>query len=150
MANRLFDPVALMSSPLAENATRRTPLPMGEAVAQIVGIDFADGISNKNQQPWTRLDAKLEITDPAYLAQYPGGAEKLTTTLGIMLDMQNGQIATGDNRNVRLGRLRAATNTNGQPLQAMVGKYLRITVGHKPHPSEPDVVLDEITGYTKP
>lgn len=147
--SRLFDPVALMSSPLGENATRRTPLPVGETTAQIAEIDFSSGISAKNQQPWTRMDVKLEITDPAYLAQYPGAAEKLTTTLGIMLDLQNGQIATGDNRNIRLGRLRAATDTNGQPLDRMVGKYLRIQIGHKAHPTEPDVVLDEITGFTK-
>lgn len=149
---RLFDPVSLMSQHIEANATRRDPLPVGETTAQILALEFASGTSNKpGKAPtdWTRLDAKLEITDPEYLAGYPGNPEKVTTTLGIMLDMSGGQIATGPNKNVRLGRLREATGTNGKPLDAMVGQYIRVAIGHKPHPKEPDVVLDEIVSYTK-
>ena len=93
MATRLFDPIALMSQALPENATRRDPLPIGETIAQIMEISFSDGLSKKDQKPWTRLDAKLEINDPEYLVQVPGTPEKVVTNLGIMLDMQNGAIA---------------------------------------------------------
>ena len=157
MATRLFDPVQaqdLLNATLEANATRRDPLPAGEAVAQITDVGFSSGEAGPNSKnpgaPWTRLDLKLEITDPEYLAQCPGEPDKVFTNLGVMLDMNNGQIATGPNKNVRLGRLREAADCNGKPLAALVGNYIRIMVAHKPHPSEPDVILDDITGYTKP
>lgn len=151
--SRLFDPVEaanLLDQQVEAMETRRTPLPQGETTAQIMELKFNGGVSQKTQQPWTRLDCKLEITDPEYLAQYPGGAEKLTTNLGIMVDMNNGQVATGPNKNIRLGRLRDAAGVNGKPLSALQGSFIRITIGHKPHPTEEGVVLDEVTGFTKP
>ncbi len=150
--SRLFDPVEaqnLMDQQLEANETRRMPLPQGETTAQITEIKFNGGVSQKTGNPWNRMDLKLEITDPEYLAQYPGAPEKLTSNLGLMLDMQNGQIATGPNKNIRLGRLREAAGVNGKPLSALQGSFIRITIGHKPHPTEEGVVLDEVTGYTK-
>lgn len=150
--SKLFDPVEaqnLMEMALEENATRRDPLPQGETTAQIMELKFSGGISQKTGNPWNRMDCTLEISDPEYLSQIPGSPEKATTTLGIMLDMNNGQIATGPNKNIRLGRLRAAAGVNGKPLSALQGQFIRITIGHKPHPTEEGVVLDEVTGYTQ-
>jgi len=150
--SKLFDPVEaqnLMDMALEENATRRDPLPQGETTAQIMELKFSGGISQKTGNPWNRMDCTLEISDPEYLSQIPGSPEKATTTLGIMLDMNNGQIATGPNKNIRLGRLRAAAGVNGKPLSALQGQFVRITIGHKPHPTEEGVVLDEVTGYTQ-
>lgn len=150
--SKLFDPVEaqnLMDMALEENATRRDPLPQGETTAQIMELKFSGGVSQKTGNPWNRMDCTLEISDPEYLSQIPGSPEKATTTLGIMLDMNNGQIATGPNKNIRLGRLRAAAGVNGKPLSALQGQFIRITIGHKPHPTEEGVVLDEVTGYTK-
>lgn len=150
--SKLFDPVEaqnLMEMALEENATRRDPLPQGETTAQIMELKFSGGISQKTGNPWNRMDCTLEISDPEYLSQIPGSPEKATTTLGIMLDMNNGQIATGPNKNIRLGRLRAAAGVNGKPLSALQGQFVRITIGHKPHPTEEGVVLDEVTGYTQ-
>jgi len=149
---KLFDPVQLLSQNFEANATRRDPLPIGETPAQIMELSFNSGTSNKpGKAPveWSRLDCKLEITDPEYLKGVPGQPDKAITTLGIMLDMNGPDIATGPNKNIRLGRLREACGVNGQPLGNLVGQYLRIAIGHKPHPTEPDVVLDEIVGYTK-
>lgn len=150
--SKLFDPVEaqnLMEMALEENATRRDPLPQGETTAQIMELKFSGGISQKTGNPWNRMDCTLEISDPEYLSQILGSPEKATTTLGIMLDMNNGQIATGPNKNIRLGRLRAAAGVNGKPLSALQGQFVRITIGHKPHPTEEGVVLDEVTGYTQ-
>lgn len=160
MATRLFDPVSLMSANVEANATRRDPLPIGETVSQITEITFSDGVSNKPGKPpasWARMDVKLEISDPDYTSQIPGSPEKVVTQLGIMMDMNGGQIATGPNKNIRLGRLREATGTNGKPLSMMVGQMLRISIGHKPHYKDdgnPEgefygVVNDEIVSYTK-
>lgn len=152
--SRLFDPVNLLNQDLEENATRRDPLPQGEVLAQIVKLDFKNGKISKGDrqgEDWDRLDASLEITDPEYLAQYGDGTqEKATTALGIMLEMTpTGGIATGPNKNVRLGRLRDAAGVNGKPLGMLMGQWIRIQVSHKPHPTEDGVVLDEITAYTK-
>ena len=151
--NRLFDPISLMNENIAANATRRDPLPAGEVVAQIIEISFSDGVSGPHTKapgkPWNRLDAKLEITDPEYLSQVPGNPEKAVTTLGIMLDMDGAAIKVGPNVNVRLGRLREATETNGKPLSMMVGRWIRIAIGHKPNPKDPESVLDEVVAYTK-
>lgn len=152
--SRLFDPVEtqnLVDAQLAENDTRRVPLPQGETIAQITGLKFTGGVSNKTGNAWNRMDVTLEITDPEYLEQYPGGmdAGKVVTNLGIMLDMNNGQIATGPNKNIRLGRLRDAAGVNGKPLSALVGNMIRITVINKPHPDDPEIVLDEVQGFTR-
>jgi hypothetical protein len=152
--SRLFDPIALLNDNIGTLAPRRDPLPMGETTAQIMETTFAQGNVKKAGpnfgKPWARLDVKLEITDPEYVANIPGGIEKATTTLGVMLDLtENGSIATGPNKNIRLGRLMDAAGVNGKPISALAGNYIRIQIGHKPHPSEPDVVLDEIVGYTK-
>lgn len=152
--SRLFDPVEaenLLNQNMEVMDTRRTPLPQGETVAQIMEMKFNGGVSNKTGKPWNRLDLKLEITDQEYVSQYPGGTEagKLTTNLGLMIDMENGQVQTGPNKNIRLGRLRDAAGVNGKPLSALQGQFIRITIGHKPHPTEEGVVLDEVTGYTK-
>jgi len=148
--SRLFDPAALLDANLEENATRRDPLPPGEVLAQITDISFTDGVSKKNDLPWNRMDVKLEISDPEYLSQYPGSPEKVQTQLGIMLDMNNGQIATGPNKNIRLGRLREAAGCNGKPLGQLIGNYLRIQIAHKPHYLDPDLIVDEVVAYTKP
>jgi hypothetical protein len=153
--SRLFDPITLLNQDLEANATRRDPLPQGEVIAQITKMAFKNGTIQKGDragQPWDRLDLTLEITDPEYLAQYGDGTqEKATTNLGIMIEMSDtGGIAVGPNKNVRLGRLRDAAGVNGRPLALIQGQFIRIKVDHKPHPDEEGVILDEITGYTKP
>lgn len=157
--SRLFNPVDLMNANLEANATKREPLPVGETLAQIIEQKMVEGVAGAQAKnpgaPWTRLDSKLEITDPKYLSGVPGQPAKVVTTLGIMLDMEAGQIKSGPNTNIRLGKLRAACGTNGKPINAMNGCYIRIAIGHKTHPTKPvdedgnAVILDEIVSYTK-
>lgn len=143
--SRLFDKTSLLNDDLAENATRRDPLPEGETIAQVTKLDIASG--SKDGKAWNRLDVTLEITDPDYLARMEGERDKAVTNLGIMLDMNGTQIATGPDRNVRLGRFRAACGVNGKPLSALIGQFVRITIQHKPHPTEEGVTLDNITAF---
>jgi len=152
MSQRLFDPSTLLDAPLEENALRRDPIPAGETIAQVTEIGFSDGVSQKTGTAWNRMDVKLSLDDPSYLRDIPwnDGHTAVVTTLGIMLDMTDGGgIATGPNKNVRLGRFRDACNCNGKPLSTLVGQRVRISITHKPHPKEAGVILDEITGYTR-
>lgn len=150
--SRLFDPQALLNDNAKANATRRVPNPMGETVAQIMELSIDEGVSGPKSKnpgtPWARLNCKLEVTDPSYLATCPGNPSKVTMFLGVMLDMDGKVIASGDNKNIRLGKLREATGTNGKPLNSMMGSMIRISVGHKPHHEDPEQVVDEVTGYT--
>lgn len=150
----LFNPADLLNENIAANATKRDPLPIGETTAQIMSAEIKTGEAGPHAKnpgaPWARLDLKLEITDPVYLEGVSGQPDKVVTFLGVMLDMNNGAIATGSNKNIRLGKLRAATGTNGKPLSQMIGQYIRITIGHRPDPKDQDGgVLDEVTGYTQ-
>lgn len=145
----LFDPASLLNSDLGENSTRREPLPVGEPVAQVSKIDVKSGNSAKG--PWSRLDITLDISDPSYMSTYlDGSQDKAITNLGIMLDMtEHGGIATGPNKNVRLGRLREAAGVNGKPLSALVGQFIRVSIAHKPAYNDPSQIADEIVGFTK-
>jgi hypothetical protein len=149
----LFNPADLLTQNLEANATKRDPLPIGETVAQIMEIDFKDGKAGPQAKnpgaPWYRLNCKLEITDPEYLAMIPGNPEKAITFLGIMLDMDNGNIAAGANKNIRLGKLRDAAGVNGKPLSMLQGQFIRIAIGHKPDSRDPEVIQDEVVSYTK-
>ena len=145
----LFDPSSLLNSDLGENSTRREPLPVGEPIAQITKIDIKSGESAKGK--WSRLDVTLNISDSEYMATYVDGSQtEAVTNLGVMLDMtEHGGIATGANRNVRLGRLREAAGVNGKPLSALVGQFIRVSIVHKPAYNDPSQIADEINGFSK-
>lgn len=160
MSERLFDPVAFMNENQAANATRREARPQGEALGQVVALDWKNGTVKKAGdnfgKPWYRLDVKIEVTDPAYLALRTGStSDKETFTYGMMYDGdETGRPKVGPNVNIALGRFREACNANGQPYGMCVGAPVRIAVGHKPHPSEvnPDgspIILDEVTALTR-
>lgn len=154
MSNRLFDPVSLLNENIEANATKRTPLPIGEGIAQITKMELKDGKAGPQAKnpgaPWARLDLTLEITDPEYLKLVgDGNQEKAITFYGVMLDMQNGAIAVGPDKNIKLGKLREAAGVNGQPLNMLLGQQIRFMMGQKPHPTEPDSILSEIIGVTK-
>jgi len=150
----LFDPIAFMNENAPANATRRDPRPIGEALGQVTDMKVKNGIIGKGDrrgEPWYRFDFTIEVSDPDYLAlrsNPTGDSEKFT--YGIMYDAdETGRPKVGPNVNVALGRFRDACNANGKPYAACIGAPVRITVGQKPHPTEPDVVLDEITGVTR-
>lgn len=151
----LFDPIAFMNEQAPANATRRDPRPIGEALGQVMEIGFAKGTVKKQGpnygKPWYRMDFKIEVTDPEYLAlrENPTG-DKETFTYGIMYEADDtGRPKVGPNTNVQLGRFRDACGANGKPYAACIGAPVRIMVGQKPHPNDPEITLDEVTGVTK-
>jgi hypothetical protein len=154
MSTRLFDPIAFLNETAPENATRRDPRPAGEVVGQVTALDFKSGEIKKGDrigQPWHRLDAKIEVTDPGYLAQRDnGGGDKEVFTYGMMYDADDtGRPKVGPNTNVNIGRFREACNSNGKPFASCIGQFVRISVTHKPHPDQEGVVLDEVKAVTK-
>ncbi len=150
MANeRLFDPAEVFSAEVEANATKREPLPIGQPLAQIMELKFSDGMSaakpGKPSRPWARIDAVMEITDPEYLAQVGDGTrEKAVAFYGVMVEMNGKQIKVGPDVNVELGKLREAAGVNGQPLNALVGSWVRLNVVHEPHYKRPEEITHKI------
>ena len=158
--SRLFDPVAFMNETAPENATRRDPRPAGEALGQVMKIDYKTGTIKKGDrtgEAWHRFDVQIEVTDPEYLAtREHGTGPKEVFTYGLMYDAEpSGAPKVGPNVNVNLGRFREACDANGKPWNACIGKFLRIQVIQKPHPDGltnsdgSPVILDEVKAVTK-
>ena len=145
----LFDPTSFLNSPMADaNATRRDPLPAGETFGTITKLDMAHGTSDRG--PWRKLNISIEIGDPAYLTR--ADRQKAVVTYGLMLDLTDtGTISMGPNVNVRLGKLREATGVNqpGKALTEMVGRPIKVIIGHRPDANDPSVMYDEVKAVAK-
>lgn len=155
MAKSLFDPVAFMNEPAAENATRYEPRPPGEGIGQVMELKWDSGVAGPNAKnpgaPWYRMTAVIKTEDPEYLALRPnGGGASETFFYGIMYDADDtGRPKVGPNTNVALGRFRDACNANGKPYSAIPGSYVRFAVTQKPHHKNPGEVVDEVTSVTR-
>lgn len=145
----MFDAQSFLDAATTEsNATSLQPIPEGEYNAVISDVDVAQGTSQKTGEPWTRLDVKVELQEPA-LAEQLG--RSLNTKYGIMLDTtESGGIATGPGRNVGLGRAREALNLN-QPgasfsPRMMVGRPCRVAIKHREYNGQ---IFDEVKAILK-
>lgn len=154
---RLFDPVSFMNETVPANATKRIPRPVGEPVGIVTALDWKSGQVKKPGpslgSDWFRLDVKLEVTDPEYIAQCVGNQSgKELFTYGIMYDAQDdGRPKIGENVNVALGKFRDACNANGKPYAMCIGQPLKLQVIQKPHPTNPnDPPLDEVYSVSRP
>lgn len=87
------------------------------------------------------LAVSFEVLDDAVKAAT--GRQKITVKRDIWLDIQDGQLETGEGKNIDLGKLRAAVgqNQSGQPWQPMmlVGTTCRISVVHEPGKNSDDI-----------
>lgn len=150
-----FDYSMLDRQELPTGETFSKPLPITDGVvAQVIEGKFTGG-QGKNG-PWTRYDVTLEIRDEDYLGQ-AGLEAPQTVRYGIMCDVQNGALAMGPNKNLRLNRFRSACGCNvpGKTLSDCVGQMVKVAIAHRPDPEgqvddngEP-VVYTDIKGVTR-
>lgn len=145
----LFDPTSFLNAPINEAlATKREPLPTADAVEALVAKqEMVNG--EKDGKPWYKLNVQFEITDRDYLAKAPGSPEKAFITWGIMLDMtEQGTLAFGPNKNVKLGQLREATGSNmpGKSLADNVGRIVKIKIGHRVDGNDSSLVYEDVKG----
>lgn len=141
---RLFNTADLLSNDLPENATIYIPPPESDGVlAQITKLDFVGGESEGGRE-WNKANVTLEVTDHEYCSQAEGSPEKVLFTYGVMLDMENGQITHGPNKNVKLGKLREAAGVNGKPLGALIGQMIQVQIRHKPHSKNEGETVAEV------
>lgn len=146
-----FDAAAFMNAVTTEANSTSMPLtPVGEYAGVITKIEFANGIIKNGAragEPWYQLRYAVETSDPAALA----GTDlpKRTVRGSIMLDLtDSGGLATGEGKNIGLGRLREAVGLNqkGQPFAfAMLeGRSLRFEVSHRVDQNDASKVYEEI------
>lgn len=101
-----FDADTFLAGEIAgSNEVKYTPVPIGEYQAFISDV----GVDTYEDQPI--LVVTYDVLDDALKAQL--GMDKITVQDRIFLDVdENGQIAFGPNKNVKLGRTREAVNQN--------------------------------------
>lgn len=130
-----FDPAAMMNASIdAEFDTKLIPIPNGEYPAQIgtgeKDVEITTGISKKNNKPWVQLVMMLDINDANLKQQLQRDQVRIRYSIMIDLD-ERGGIDTRPQRNIALGKLRAAVGQNakgqwsfnmlrGQPLKVKV------------------------------
>jgi hypothetical protein len=148
-----FDPTNLLNISVDQaNDTRLSPCPEGEYQAIIEKVDIKNGISQKNNMPWVRLDVNVSIDDPAVEAAI-GRRPKLRG--GVMLDLtDNGTLDLSKGKNTGLGRLREAAGKNlpGVPFKFtdLEGQLVKVKVSHRTDPNDPSIVYDEVKAFLKP
>lgn len=155
----LFDPKSLLQQPLPDaNDTKRTLLPVGEPIGLCDEVNIVDGIAKESGKPWFKLNARYVIADREYLANVGDGKlDNVKITYGIMLELtESNTIATGTNKNVKLGAWREAHGINmlGKQFADAVGRPARLRITHRPDPEKKDengksVIYDEVSAVMK-
>lgn len=145
---------SLKSSPMAAALdTSMKPIPLGNYPAQIATGDDAVVISNgvvkkagaNFGKPWTMLAVKMEITDPGLKSQM--GRDKLPIRFSTMLEVVDGKLAEGEEKNVGLGKLMKAAGINqpGATMDDLMGKMVTVTIKHRPDENDATIVYSEVS-----
>lgn len=148
-----FDPESFLDSTLAgSNSTKREIAPMGVYPASISKVEVKNGIVQKEGQnfgkQWVALNIQWAIENHALNAKLD--QSKVIVFDSVMLDLDDeGKVAMGKGKNVRLGQLREAIGLNNGPIQfrAFEGRPAQIKVTHEIYKDEPQA---KVSGYAKP
>jgi hypothetical protein len=111
-----FDPNALLQTELqvSDIATVFVPIPEGTFPIQFGAPKIESG--EKNGRVWARLETPVTITDPAVAEEMgldSSASVKSMYTLFLDIDPATNALATGVNKNVRLGQLLQAVGLEG-------------------------------------
>ncbi len=143
----MFNAEAFKSAAISEvNADRFTPVAEGDYVGSVVKADIAAGESSRG--PWARYDVTVAVNDPTT-------GDTRNVRGGIMLDLNDsGGLATGQNRNIKLGQLRTAIGKNvpGKPYAwgDAVGCPVAITVKHRADKDDATKLYEDIISFKAP
>lgn len=130
--------------------TSFSPIPAGEYMGMITKREAKVQPKPDGSGDWTILDITWQIDDAR--ARDATGMQSPTLRDSVFLDMENGKLATGKNKNVGLGRLLEALGINGQPgnpFNNMVGKIAKVQVVVEPDKKDPTKVYNRVKAYGK-
>lgn len=146
----VFDPEAFLNSTTDQSSeTKFTPVPGGDYRALI------DDIKLRVAKESTILDVTWQLLEVPQDVLEVLGRDKALVRQSLFLDIENGVLAVGANRNVQLGRVREAVgqNVSGQVWSPRMLKgagpaQLRLEV--KPRKDDPSIMENVITRVAKP
>lgn len=132
MNTSVFNPEAFEQTIIdQENQTSFIPVPEGDYQAYIEDYAFRT-FTNEDQSIQVVLNVDWVIPDEALAEQL--GFDEVKVPQRVYLDLDdNGQLEFGTNKNVGLGRLRAALGLNkpGFQWQSLRGQFGTISVGQR-------------------
>lgn len=107
----IFDPDSFLDSKVEKDfETRRRDVPDGDYPAHVGKIRISDPISTKNGDRFQLILSWVVDDESARLAT---GMDEPTVPQKIWLDLdENGNLESGANKNIQLGRVRAAVGQN--------------------------------------
>jgi hypothetical protein len=146
-----FDSDSFMNASVeGEMETRFEPVPEGEytAVIENVAVKEVDGPEGKIKicdVTWDIMDEDLKTNL---------GREKLQVRQGVFLDVDNkGNIVIGANKNIQLGRIRAAlgqnTSSSWNFAKLLGSAPATIKVGVKPDKDDPETLYNRVLKVSK-
>lgn len=145
----------LQQSVEAPLATQMEPVPEGEYLARIEDLDLgvAEWNDKNSGEPRSapRLTLTWDVIDEGLKANL--GREKITVRQQFLLDVTpSGQLDTGKDRNVRLGRVAEAVGLNGvgfQLPQLKGSAPALIRVRHRADRDDPEIKYPEVATVAK-
>lgn len=142
----VFDPALFLNASVeGQMETRFEPLPPGTYHGVIKSVE-----ARQTQKGQTILDITWTLDDPA-LAQKLNRAE-LNVRQGVFLDINQstGALELGPNKNIGLGRLRAALGQNQtgaawSPRQLFGAGPCNIEVENEPNKDDPTIIYERVS-----
>lgn len=148
----LFNPETFMDSVVTgASATSVTPIPAGEYSAVIDEIK-PRSVNRKDGSQGLALDITWQVLNPELAAQL--GREKIIARQSLLLDTTPaGTLDLGKDRNVQLGKVRAAVGQNNpnepwKPANLRGAGPAKILISHRPDQRDSSMIYAEVTRVT--
>lgn len=141
-----FDPATFLNATVeGQNDTKVTPCPVGEYPAISEKVDVKPWSSKDGSSSGLKIIILWDIQDDNVKALL--GRDKILVPQDIMLDLtEEGGLDMGKGKNVGLGRVREATDTNnpGEPfaISSLQGRMATVIVSHRVGQTPEDVYAE--------
>ncbi len=148
----MFDSNAFLQSQALDGKleTQFTPIPAGEYIAMISKLEAKEQPKKDNTGVYTIVDVTLLIDDAR--AKEATGMPNPSVRDSLFLDIENGKLATGKNKNIALGRYLEATGNNGvagNPFQLIQGKIVKVQLVVEPDKNDPTKLYNRVRAVGK-
>lgn len=148
----MFDSNSFLQSQTVDGKleTQFSPVPAGEYIGLITKLEAKEQNKPDNTGVWTIVDVTIAIDDAR--AKDATGMANPTIRDSLFLDMENGKLATGKNKNIALGRYLEATGQNGvvgNPFSLISGKMIKVQVAVEPDKKDPSKIYNRVKAVGK-
>jgi hypothetical protein len=146
MNNSVFDADSFLQSTItAVTSTARPPIPVGEYNAMVKSVAI------RTPKTSVILDVTWIIDDEA--ARKATGVAEPTVRQSLFLDInEQGQLDSGDGKNLQLGRLRTAVGQNTTAAWApsrLEGAMAKVSVTQRANENDTSIIYNDVKSVTK-